>query len=558
MRVLNRIGILEKGVGRLILSTLLQRRCCCQQTESSSSLQDSEVRTRFAPSPTGILHLGGLRTALYNYLFAKKHDGFFILRIEDTDRTRFHERAMDSIWEALNFVNLVPDEGPTDRAMKTEKGSFGPYVQSKRCPVYQKYAEKLLEEGKAYRCFCSSHRLTVIKHAAYESGVIPRYDGKCRYMSESEINERISRREPFTLRVKLPQSMDDYEDKVHGSVPGIVDEGDFIIIKSDGFPTYHFANVVDDHLMKITHVLRGIEWLPAVPRHLFLYQQLGFEPPEIHHLPLIANENGQKLSKRDRHTINVSNFIEAGYSPEALLNYLTLTGGGFPILKENEGQLKLMSLDEMCEKFQLDKIKHNSACLDQKKLEHLSRLDLNEKWKTKGGQDFVLATLKKHLEEYKLDEAQLADEKLMKMLEHRIRDVKTVKEFVVSPETRFLWAWEPPFESSFVSIQKQNKIIDYAIEKLSQCEEPLTQQELESKLSPPDSPFYKSKLFTCIRLCLSIHKSGPRVIDMLLMLGKAESIRRLQVSVDTLRAARNELRQESMTMKSAGAENSKT
>ncbi|XP_075253021.1 nondiscriminating glutamyl-tRNA synthetase EARS2, mitochondrial-like [Convolutriloba macropyga] len=552
MIVLRTVRVSENFLTRLLLTSNVPTRCCChkRQREPSGATTAETVRTRFAPSPTGIIHLGGLRTALYNYLFAKKNGGSFILRIEDTDRTRLHDRALESIWEALKFVNLIPDEGPLNESMKSEKGHYGPYVQSERLEIYQKYADKLLEEGKAYRCFCSSHRLTMIKHAAYVSRTVPKYDGKCRNMSETELNERLARKEPFTLRLKLPdasesQGLERYEDKVHGSTPGVVEEGDFIIIKSDGFPTYHFANVVDDHLMKITHVLRGAEWLAAVPRHLFLYKQLGFTPPVIHHLPLIANESGQKLSKRDSQTIRVSNFIETGYSPDALLNYLTMTGGGFPSLSgSRDGHSQLMSLHEMCEKFELDSIKHNSAQLDQKKLDYLSRIDLQQKWRTETGQTLIVDELKKHLEDLYLDEARMDDNTLHRMLEHRIRDVKTVKEFVYSLETRFLWAWESPFEISFRKIPKQNKVIDYAIDKISQCEEPLSHANLESMLYPEDCPFVKSKLFTCIRLCLSIHKSGPRVLDMIMMLGKEESIRRLQVTVDTLRATRDQTRRD--------------
>lgn len=509
----------------------------CSKSETADEL--GTVRTRFAPSPTGIIHLGGLRTALYNYLFAKKHKGSFILRIEDTDQTRLHDKSLASIWQALRYSSLLPDEGPLSECGE-EVGEMGPYTQSKRLHIYKQYSEKLLQQGKAYRCFCSNHRLTMLKQAAYKHGQTPRYDGRCRHLSEQETEERLARNEPFTLRLKLPEPMEGHQgEESPADLTATIDEGDFIIIKSDGFPTYHFANVVDDHLMKITHVLRGAEWIPAVSRHLFLYKQLGFtSPPVMKHLPLIANENGQKLSKRDQNSMFVSNFIHAGYAPEVLLNYITQSGGGFRFA---DSEKRVLSLDEMCESFEIDCIRGNAAILDLNKLKAVSRQYLRSQWEETGGSGKrkIIAQLKQVLAEYNLDEAVVDDSVLERILEHRIRDVKTVKDLVVSPETRFLWAWEAPLETSFVGLQKKNKMIDYAIEQIESCKEPLDVDDVMTALSRKDAPFPRNKVLSAMRLCLSIHCSGPRVVDMVMMLGKKETVRRLQQSVLSLRQNRD-------------------
>ena len=449
----------------------------------------------------------------------------------------------------------MPDEGPIGESGEEEVGSYGPYVQSKRLPIYHEYSKKLLQEGKLYRCFCSTHRLTMLKHAAFKHGTTPRYDGRCRNFTDEEINGRLSRKEPYTLRLKLPEQLESFQDETYGEITGNIDEGDFIVIKSDGFPTYHFANVIDDHLMKITHVLRGAEWIPAVPKHLFLYKQLGFTPPVIKHLPLLANESGQKLSKRDQNSIFVSNFIETGYAPEVLLNYITQSGAGFIKQDDNNSEKGILSLSEMCKSFEIDSVRNNSAFLDPNKLKAISRLYLRQKWDLESGKAGIIEELKSCLAEYKLDEATVDDSVLGRILEHRIRDVKTVKDLVVSPETRFLWAWEPPLDTSFSGLAKKNKIIDYAIQQIKLCKDPVVKEEIESVLSDKGAPFPRSKIFAAMRLCLSIHYAGPRVVDMVMMLGKKETLRRLQISVDTLRQTRDEIVKEIHRLEKTGVAN---
>ncbi|HNB58041.1 MAG TPA: glutamate--tRNA ligase, partial [bacterium] len=241
------------------------------------------VRVRYAPSPTGFLHIGGLRTALYNYLFARHHGGKFILRVEDTDRTRLVEGAVDDFMNMLAWAGIQVDEGPGIG------GSFGPYYQSERLHLYKQYAEQLLAEGKAYRCFCTAERLDQMRKFQEKSKLPPKYDRTCLRLSAEEINKKIAAGEPHTIRMRVPDNtVIRFKDHIRGDVEFTSDNvDDQVLMKSDGYPTYHLANVVDDHLMEITHVIRGEEWVSSTPKHVLLYQYFGWKAPEFAHLPLL-------------------------------------------------------------------------------------------------------------------------------------------------------------------------------------------------------------------------------------------------------------------------------
>jgi glutamyl-tRNA synthetase len=253
-----------------------------------------QVRVRFAPSPTGYLHVGGLRTALYNYLFAKNHSGKFILRIEDTDQTRKVEGAVENLIETLKWAGVEYDEGP-DR-----DGGFGPYVQSQRLDIYRSHAEELIRSGKAYYCFCTSERLDEVRKKQLALKQSPSYDRQCRNLSHEDVEHRIAVGEHHVIRMKVPEDGEmTFEDVIRGRVTiahKMLD--DQVLIKSDGYPTYHLAVVVDDHLMGITHIIRGEEWLSSVPKHILLYQYFDWEVPVLVHLPLLLNPDKSKLSKR--------------------------------------------------------------------------------------------------------------------------------------------------------------------------------------------------------------------------------------------------------------------
>lgn len=317
----------------------------------------NKVRTRFAPSPTGFMHLGGMRTALYAYVFAKQHGGDFILRIEDTDQERFVEGATEVIYSSLKQGGLIYDEGPD------VGGDFGPYVQSQRMDIYKKYAEKLVELGGAYYCFCTKERLESLK----ENDENAKYDKHCLNLSAEEVRSRIERGEPYVIRQNIPsEGKSTYHDLVFGDITvDFSDLEDNILIKSDGMPTYNFANVVDDHLMQISHVIRGAEYLSSTPKYNLMYDAFGWERPQYIHLPTIMKDATRKLSKRYGDA-NFDDFVSKGYVPEAIMNYIALLGW---CPKDN---VEKMTLPEMIEKFSLDGVSKSPSIFDDVKLSWLN------------------------------------------------------------------------------------------------------------------------------------------------------------------------------------------
>ncbi|MEK7172104.1 MAG: glutamate--tRNA ligase, partial [Patescibacteria group bacterium] len=268
------------------------------------------IRTRFAPSPTGFLHIGGLRTALYNYLFARKNGGKFIFRLEDTDQKRFVEGAYENLIKMLEWAGLKFDEGPHIG------GAHAPYIQSQRFELYKKFADELLQKGAAYRCFCTSERLLQMRKEQEEHKLAPKYDKHCAKLSADEIEKLLAGKTPFVVRQKIPDSGEvNFTDLVREDVTFKCETiDDQVLLKSDGFPTYHLANVVDDHAMEITHVIRGEEWLSSTPKHILLYKAFGWNPPHFAHLPLLLNKDKSKLSKRQG-DVAVEDYKLKGYLP---------------------------------------------------------------------------------------------------------------------------------------------------------------------------------------------------------------------------------------------------
>jgi glutamyl-tRNA synthetase len=318
---------------------------------------NNEVRVRFAPSPTGYLHVGGLRTALYNYLFARKSGGTFILRIEDTDQKRYVPGALENLMSTLKAVGLEYDEGPDIG------GDYGPYIQSERTDTYKKFTDELIDSGNAYYCFCTEERLDTLRDMQRRLKQSSMYDGKCRSLSQSEIEDNLSKNMPYVIRLKYPrEGRTVFDDVVREKVA--VDNSqidDQVLIKSDGFPTYHLASVIDDHLMKITHVIRGEEWLSSVPKHLFLYRALGWHAPQFVHLPLLLNSDRSKLSKRQG-DVAVESYLDKGYLPEALVNFIALLGWHAADDRE------VYTLSELEEAFSLERINKAGAIFDIEKL----------------------------------------------------------------------------------------------------------------------------------------------------------------------------------------------
>lgn len=326
------------------------------------------IRDRFAPSPTGNVHVGSLRTALYNYLFAKKNNGQFLLRLEDTDRTRYEEGAVENLLNALMVTGVVPDEGLFEEDGKiVQRGDCGPYIQSERLDIYKKYIDQLLENGQAYYCFCTKERLDEVREKQKAAGETPRYDGHCRNLPKEEVEARVAAGEPYVIRLKLPEDhVVAFDDAVRGRIEiNTNDLDDQVLIKTDGFPTYHFAVVIDDHLMGITHVIRGEEWLPSTPKHVYLYECFGWEQPQYVHLSNILNDDHKKLSKRQG-DVSVGDFLKKGYLPEALINFLALLGWS----PENEQEI--FSMEELIEAFDLSRINKSGAVFDRAKLDWMN------------------------------------------------------------------------------------------------------------------------------------------------------------------------------------------
>lgn len=326
------------------------------------------VRVRFAPSPTGYLHIGGLRTALFNYLYARHTGGDMLLRIEDTDRTRFVEGALENLLKALKWSGIEIDEGVMldENGKVTQKGDCGPYIQSERVEegIYDKYIDQLIEEGKAYYCFCSQERIDKVRDQQRADGLTPKYDGLCRSIPLEEAKKRVAAGEPHTVRLKLPVNKDiTFNDKIKGKITfNTDDQDDQVLIKRDGFPTYHFAVVVDDHLMGITHVVRGDEWVSSTPKHVYLYEAFGWKAPEYIHLPTVLNKDHKKYSKRNGDGM-VEDFIEEGYMPEGLINFLALLGWS------PDSEEEIFTMKQLAEQFDFDRVNKTGAVFDKRKLD---------------------------------------------------------------------------------------------------------------------------------------------------------------------------------------------
>ncbi|PIE98784.1 MAG: glutamate--tRNA ligase [Treponema sp.] len=318
-----------------------------------------EVRVRYAPSPTGFQHIGGVRTALFNYLFAKANGGKFILRVEDTDRTRYSEEFEKNLYDTLDWLGIDWDEGGT------KGGDYGPYVQSERFEMYKEYAQKLVDSGAAYYCFCDSERLERIRKIRTMNKMPPGYDRECRNLTESEVKEKLDAGVPYVIRLKIPlEGTTTFHDSILGDIEWKNEDinPDPVLLKSDGFPTYHLANIIDDHFMKITHIMRAQEWLPSAPLHVILYKAFGWEPPKYCHLPMVMGNDGLKLSKRHGAS-SCNDFRNKGYLKEAIINYVAMLGCSY-----EEGQ-EVYTLEELGRLFSVEHLNKAPAVFDYKKLD---------------------------------------------------------------------------------------------------------------------------------------------------------------------------------------------
>jgi glutamyl-tRNA synthetase len=322
-------------------------------------MENKEVRVRYAPSPTGMQHIGGVRTALFNYLFARSQGGKFILRLEDTDRTRYDEKYVQNLFDTMSWLGLDWDEGGA------KGGPYGPYVQSERFDLYKKYAYELVEKGEAYYCFCDEERLERIRKIQTENKMAPGYDRHCRTLTPEEVKADLDAGKPYVIRLKVPlEGETKFHDHLLGDIVWKNEDisPDPVLLKSDGFPTYHLANIVDDHFMKVTHVMRAQEWIPSTPLHVQMYRAFGWEHPEFCHLPMVNGADGKKLSKRHGST-SLNEFRARGYLPQAIINYVALLGCSYEDGKD------MYTLEELAKGFKMEHLNKSPAVFDYKKLE---------------------------------------------------------------------------------------------------------------------------------------------------------------------------------------------
>lgn len=483
---------------------------------------NSQVRVRFAPSPTGYLHVGGLRTALYNYLFARKNKGKFILRIEDTDRNRYVEGAVENLISALQWAGLQYDEGPDIG------GPFGPYMQSQRLDIYKKYAQELITQGKAYYCFCTPERLEELR-SEQQRQKLPqaKYDKHCLHLTQSEIDARLQKGIPKVIRLNVvPNQKIEFEDAIREHVEfdsNNVD--DQVLIKSDGYPTYHLANVVDDHLMQITHVIRGEEWLSSTPKHVLLYDAFGWERPIFAHLPLLLNPDRSKLSKRQG-DVAVEDYRDKGYLKEALINFVALLGWNAGDDKE------FYYIDELIEKFTLDRVNKSGAVFDLQKLNWLNAEHLRKK-----SDEEILSMLKKELSNSEFRDQSIPDEKLILIIHVMKERVSFVKDFIYS--CRYFFEEPKEYEQKAIDKNWKEDTPKYLIRLKDEFEKLVnpSKEDYEQALSrvAEELNIGKGQLIHPLRLAVSGQSIGPGMFDLLYILGKDEVVKRIELAVKNIK-----------------------
>jgi glutamyl-tRNA synthetase len=478
-------------------------------------IDNKVVRTRMAPSPTGELHIGGLRTLLYDYALAKKNNGQFVLRIEDTDQKRLVEGSQERILQVIKDYGLNWDEGPDIG------GPYSPYIQTQRLEIYQKYIKELVEKGLAYYCFCTEERLTKMRETQKANNQVPRYDKHCLNLAPEEIKQNLDKKIPYTIRMVIPPNQTIiFKDLIRGKIKfNTNDIDDQVLIKSNGVPTYHFAVVVDDHLMNITHVFRGEEWLTSAPKHLLLYQYFGWETPLFAHLTVLLNPDGKgKLSKRTGST-HARAFLDEGYLPEAMLNFLMLLGW-------NPGDnQEIFSLEEFVKCFSLNHLHKKSPIFDRKKLDYLNGYYLRQKT-----DEELLILFKKFLP--KSTDKQL--KVLIPVLKERI-----VKLSDLPTQTKFLFE-DVNYDKEL--LLKKGTDPKIALDFLIKTKELLLTLKifdftnLQSSLMNliTVNNWNVGEFFMVFRVAICGSVFTPPVVDCLPALGKEKTLEKLQIAINKL------------------------
>ncbi len=468
-------------------------------------MTDTHVRTRIAPSPTGVPHIGNTRTALYDYLLAKKYGGEFILRIEDTDQNRLVPESTEKIYQIFDFLGLKRDEDPLSG------GPYGPYIQTERLEIYQKYAHLLVDTGAAYYCFCSEDRLK----ALHEKDQYAKYDRHCRNLSKDEIQKQLASGAPHVLRAKLPETgFTIWHDLVQGKLSLPNNEcDDKVLMKTNGIPTYHLAVVVDDHLMKISHVLRGVEWLASTPIHIFLFEALGWEPPVLAHVPLLLGPDKTKLSKRHG-AKSVLEYAEDGYLPEAINNFLFFLGFSY---KDNSD---LLTLPEMVAIFDEKRIQRQNAIFDIQRLNYL-----NSQWIKKMPTEDLFQRLSAYIP------ADWNDDKVKQILMLVKERMFTLRDFAPAAEYFFK---APTVSAQSVLDQSgrtEKETINWfetaksVIKDISDFNSTVLHEELAK--AQVASGFSPKEAFMSLRVAISGRSITPPLFDCMVILGQEETLNRL-------------------------------
>ena len=482
----------------------------------------STVRVRVAPSPTGEPHVGTAYIGLFDYVFARSTGGKFVLRIEDTDRTRSTVESEEAILDTLAWVGLRWDEGPD------AGGPHGPYRQSERSEIYRRYAQVLLDAGKAYRCFCTEERLTEMRDAQKRAKLPPKYDGRCRDLPPDEIRRNLDAGAPWVLRLRVPQAGEtSFVDRIRGTVTISNDQiDDQVLLKSDGFPTYHLANVVDDRLMEITHVIRAEEWISSTPKHVLLYEAFGWPPPEFIHMPLLRNKDKSKISKR-KNPVSLRWYRDEGYLPEALLNFLANMGWSF-----SDGR-EIFSLDEMIADFSWDRVSTSGPIFDFTKLDWMNGIYIR-KLTPEQFADRLLSTA---LAGQQVDRDYLM--RIVPLIQERIPKLNR-REFDAMADFFFLAADELACDPAMLVPKKQTAESTAAALRKAHAvcagfaewsEHPM---EAALRGAAGELGWKVGDFFMPIRVAITGKTASPPLLPCMLILGREESLRRIERAIAKL------------------------
>ncbi len=477
--------------------------------------QPSQIRTRIAPSPTGDMHVGSMAMVLKNYAYAKKHGGQFVLRIEDTDKTREVKDGVLQIQQIIKSYGLDWDEGPG------KDGPYGPYIQSQRMEIYQKQVNQLIENGKAYYCFCSKERIERVRDQQRQQKKPPRYDRCCRSLPLDKEKKRVSAGESYVVRLKVPDDQQiSFTDMLRGKITFNSSQvDDQVLLKSDGYPTYHLAVVIDDHLMKISHVMRGEEWISSTPKHVLLYQAFGWELPIFAHIPVFLNPDGKgKMSKR-KGTVSAQSFLDKGYLPDALLNFFMILGW------TSHDQREILSLDEYINEFDPIDVSSNSVVFDLKKLDWLNGVYIR-KMAVADLKQVVTPFLPSDFPYEQIDIIlPLVVERLVTLSD--IEDLTSFFYRKIMVDTELLLKKSNSDEVIFElneSIKKLNTISSW------------NHQEVEKVIRSlqEENSWKKGQYFMMLRIAVTGKKATPPLFESIAVLGKKKTIERLRAAIDAL------------------------